>query len=155
MFLCNVCKKVGKSKKQGGFPVRSFTKAGASLQTRVFFQAPDQKPCNLYPRSFRCLTPTNEKIMQALLIGGGIIGLSAARYLHEAGWNVTVLEKGDGTDNCSFGNMGYLSPSHFVPLAAPGMIEQGFWWMFDQKSPFSVLARLTRALLDLVVYMMT
>ncbi|MEQ1746895.1 MAG: FAD-dependent oxidoreductase [Saprospiraceae bacterium] len=86
--------------------------------------------------------------MQALVIGGGIIGLSAARYLQEDDWEVTVLEKGDLTDNCSFGNMGYLSPSHFVPLAAPGMVEKGFWWMFDSKSPFYVRPGLRWGLVD-------
>lgn len=86
--------------------------------------------------------------MHALIIGGGIIGLSAARYLQEDGWAVTILEKGDLSDNCSFGNMGYLSPSHFVPLAAPGMIEQGILWMFKQKSPFYVRPQLRWDLLD-------
>ena len=76
--------------------------------------------------------------MKATIIGGGIIGLSTAYYLNEDGWDVTVLERGDLTDNCSFGNMGYLSPSHFVPLAAPGIISQGILWMFRQKSPFYV-----------------
>ncbi|MCC7244491.1 MAG: FAD-dependent oxidoreductase [Saprospiraceae bacterium] len=76
--------------------------------------------------------------MQAIVIGGGIIGLSSAYYLRQKGWNVTVLEKGDLKDNCSFGNMGYLSPSHFVPLAQPGIIGQGLLWMFQEKSPFYI-----------------
>jgi D-amino-acid dehydrogenase len=64
--------------------------------------------------------------------------LSTAWYLRQDGHEVTVLERGDLLDNCSFGNMGYLSPSHIVPLAAPGMIEQGITWMFNPKSPFYV-----------------
>jgi D-amino-acid dehydrogenase len=31
-----------------------------------------------------------------------------------------------------------IVPSHFIPLAAPGMIEQGIKWMFNSKSPFYV-----------------
>jgi D-amino-acid dehydrogenase len=86
--------------------------------------------------------------MQVVIIGGGIIGLSSAYYLSESGWDVTVLEKGDLRDNCSFGNMGYLSPSHLVPLAQPGIISQGLLWMFDIKSPFYVRPALSRALID-------
>ena len=86
--------------------------------------------------------------MKATIIGGGIIGLSTAYYLNEDGWDVTVLEKGDLSDNCSFGNMGYLSPSHFVPLAAPGIVSQGILWMFRQKSPFYVRPSLRWDLID-------
>ncbi|MBP6826100.1 MAG: FAD-dependent oxidoreductase [Saprospiraceae bacterium] len=86
--------------------------------------------------------------MKATIIGGGIIGLSAAYYLNEDDWDVTVLEKGDLSDNCSFGNMGYLSPSHFVPLAAPGIVSQGILWMFRQKSPFYVRPSLRWDLID-------
>jgi D-amino-acid dehydrogenase len=85
---------------------------------------------------------------KATVIGGGIIGLSAAYYLNEDGWDVTVLERGDLTDNCSFGNMGYLSPSHFVPLAQPGIVSQGILWMFRQKSPFYVRPSLRWDLID-------
>ena len=86
--------------------------------------------------------------MRACIIGGGIIGLSTAFYLRESGWEVTLLEKGDLSDNCSFGNMGYLSPSHFVPLAAPGMIAKGLLWMFDVKSPFYVRPSLRWDMMD-------
>ena len=75
---------------------------------------------------------------KAIIIGGGVIGLFSAYYLHKAGWEVDVLERGDLTDNCSFGNAGMITPSHFVPLASPGIVEQGIRWMFDSKSPFYV-----------------
>jgi len=75
---------------------------------------------------------------KVLIIGGGIVGLSSAYYLQKEGYEVTVLDKGDVADNCSFGNAGMIVPSHFVPLAAPGMISQGIRWMFNSKSPFYV-----------------
>ncbi|MBD1386021.1 FAD-dependent oxidoreductase [Mucilaginibacter rigui] len=75
---------------------------------------------------------------KAIIIGGGIIGLFSAYYLNKSGWEVEILEQGDLTDNASFGNAGMIVPSHFIPLAAPGMIEQGFRWMFNSKSPFYV-----------------
>ena len=86
--------------------------------------------------------------MQATIIGAGIIGLSTAYYLNEDGWDVTVLERGDLSDNCSFGNMGYLSPSHLVPLAQPGIVSQGITWMFSPKSPFYVRPSLRWDLVD-------
>ncbi|MBB6003565.1 FAD-binding oxidoreductase [Arcicella rosea] len=83
-----------------------------------------------------------------VVIGGGIIGLSTAYYLQKAGNQVTVIDKGDFSDNCSYGNAGYVCPSHFIPLAAPGIIWQGLKWMLNPKSPFYVKPSLNPALLD-------
>ena len=83
-----------------------------------------------------------------IIIGGGIIGLSSAYYLQKSGWDVTVLDKSDFNDNCSYGNMGYVCPSHFIPLAAPGIIKQGLKWMWNSKSPFYVQPRLNGALIN-------
>ena len=76
--------------------------------------------------------------MKAIMIGGGIIGLCSAYYLKKSGWDVVVVDKTDMLDSCSYGNLGMIVPSHFIPLAAPGMISQGIKWMFDHKSPFYV-----------------
>jgi D-amino-acid dehydrogenase len=85
---------------------------------------------------------------KVLIIGGGIVGLTSAYYLQKKGYEVTILDKGDITDNCSFGNAGMIVPSHFVPLAAPGMIKQGIRWMFDSKSPFYVRPSLNANLIN-------
>lgn len=77
-----------------------------------------------------------------IIIGGGFIGLCSAYYLQKAGQQVTVIERNDITDGCSFGNMGYMSPSHFVPLASPGIIAEGFKYMLSSSSPFYIKPRL-------------
>lgn len=79
--------------------------------------------------------------MHAVVIGGGIIGLFSAWYLQEAGWKVTVVDRGDMLTGCSYGNAGMITPSHFVPLAAPGVLKQGIRWMFSRSSPFSIRPR--------------
>ena len=84
---------------------------------------------------------------QVLIIGGGIIGLSSAFYLQKEGYAVTVVDQGDLSDGCSYGNAGYICPSHFVPLAAPGIIGQGIKWMFNSKSPFYIQPRLNGELI--------
>lgn len=83
-----------------------------------------------------------------LVIGGGIIGLSSAFYLQQAGHKVTVLDKGDFSDNCSYGNAGYVCPSHFIPLATPGIVWKGLKWMFNSRSPFYVRPSLDSSLID-------
>lgn len=83
-----------------------------------------------------------------VVIGGGIIGLSSAYYLQKAGHSVTVLDKSDFMDNCSYGNCGYVCPSHFIPLATPGIVRQGLKWMLNSQSPFYVQPRLSRSLID-------
>lgn len=82
------------------------------------------------------------------IIGGGIIGLCSAYYLKKAGHDVTIIDRGNLEDGCSMGNAGMIVPSHFIPLAAPGMISKGIRWMFNSKSPFYVRPRLSSALLQ-------
>ena len=78
-----------------------------------------------------------------VIVGGGIVGLSAAYELLRRGRSVVLLEKGAADhDSCSLGNAGMIVPSHFVPLAAPGMVALGLKWMFDRESPFWVRPRL-------------
>jgi D-amino-acid dehydrogenase len=83
-----------------------------------------------------------------LIIGAGVIGLSTAYYLARRGCRVTVLDREPAPrDGCSFGNAGMIVPSHFVPLAAPGMVALGLKWMWNPESPFYVKPRLNAELL--------
>ena len=60
-----------------------------------------------------------------IICGGGVIGLSCAYYLAREGWRVTVVERNaEGADSCAHGSAGYISPSHVIPLAAPGMYDE-------------------------------
>ncbi|MGE8554963.1 MAG: NAD(P)/FAD-dependent oxidoreductase [Chryseobacterium jejuense] len=85
---------------------------------------------------------------KALIIGAGIAGLSSAYYLLQKGWQVEILEQNDLSNNCSYGNAGMIVPSHFTPLAAPGVVAQGIRWMFDSKSPFYVKPSLSTQLVS-------
>jgi len=78
---------------------------------------------------------------QILIIGGGIIGLCSAYFLQKEGHNVTILDKSDISSGASFINAGYITPSHIVPLASPGMISKGIKWMFNPSSPFYIKPR--------------
>ncbi|CAN5637379.1 FAD-dependent oxidoreductase [soil metagenome] len=76
--------------------------------------------------------------MKAIVIGSGIIGLCSAYYLLQEGYEVTVIDKETGSANCSSGNLGMIVPSHFVPLASPGIISKGLKWLLNSKSPFYI-----------------
>lgn len=83
-----------------------------------------------------------------LIVGGGIVGLCIAYYCSRKGHRVTLIERGGpNRDGCSFVNAGMVVPSHFVPLASPGMVRLGLRWMWNPESPFYVKPRLSTDLL--------
>jgi len=83
-----------------------------------------------------------EMSRRVVIIGGGIIGLCSAYYAAGRGHRVTVLDRNpEQRDGCSFGNAGMIVPSHFVPLAAPGMVALGLKWMWNPESPFYIKPR--------------
>ncbi len=82
-----------------------------------------------------------ERDADVAIIGGGAIGLWAAYFLHRQGREVVVLDRDGIGAGCSWGNAGYVSPSHVVPLAAPGVVTQGLGWLLDPESPFYIRPR--------------
>jgi len=85
---------------------------------------------------------------QVVVVGAGIIGLCVAYYSAKRGHRVVVVDRNAPVrDGCSFGNAGMVVPSHFTPLAAPGMVALGLKWMWNPRSPFYIKPRLNRDLL--------
>jgi D-amino-acid dehydrogenase len=64
--------------------------------------------------------------MKALILGGGIVGVTTAYFLAKAGHEVTLLEEKDGLGlEASAGNAGIIAPGHsfaWASPAAPGML---------------------------------
>jgi len=86
---------------------------------------------------------------RVVIIGSGVIGLCTAYYCARRGFKVTLVERRPAQrDGCSFGNAGMIVPSHFIPLAAPGMIALGLKWMWNPASPFYIKPRLDADLFD-------
>jgi len=72
------------------------------------------------------------------IIGGGIIGLSTAYFLQKEGCEVTIIDRSNMDGGASYTNAGYICPSHFIPLAAPGVVRSGLRWMLDASSPLYI-----------------
>ena len=65
-----------------------------------------------------------------LVVGAGAIGVAAAYALAERGAGVLVVEaRGAPGAECSHGNAGLISPSHCIPLAAPGLLRRVPGWL--------------------------
>jgi len=76
-----------------------------------------------------------------IIIGGGIIGIMSAYYLRKAGHQVTIVDKTAMRSGCSYMNAGLITPSHFIPFAAPGMIKKGLKYLLSPSGPFYLSPR--------------
>ena len=85
---------------------------------------------------------------KVVIIGGGIMGVCSAYFLKKEGHEVTLIDKSNFSKGASFVNAGYITPSHIISLAAPGIITKGLKWMFNPASPFYVKPRLDKDFLQ-------
>ncbi|MDX1470756.1 MAG: FAD-dependent oxidoreductase, partial [Flavobacteriaceae bacterium] len=87
---------------------------------------------------------------EVIIVGGGIIGLCSAYYLQQSGHQVTIIDQSNMDAGASYVNAGYLSPSHIIPLSAPGVMKKGLRWMFNPSSPLYIKPRLDKNFLNWV-----
>lgn len=77
------------------------------------------------------------------VVGGGVIGLTTAYALIQAGHSVTLVEREDHVgEQASFGNGGQLSYRYVRPLADAGIPLEALSWMLQPDSPISLQLRL-------------
>lgn len=76
------------------------------------------------------------------IIGGGISGICSAYYLHKSGYKVSIFEANKIGEECSYGNAGFIVPSHFETLPSPAILKKGLKWMLNPNSPFFLKPKL-------------
>ena len=80
-----------------------------------------------------------------VVVGAGMVGIACAHYLTEAGYRVTVIDRSTIAGACSEGNLGYICPSHVLPLTEPGAIGTAMRSFFDSEAAFRFAPRLSLA----------
>ncbi|MDA5557698.1 NAD(P)/FAD-dependent oxidoreductase [Shimia sp. MMG029] len=78
---------------------------------------------------------------EIVVIGAGIVGISAALELQSRGHQVTVLDRKGVAAETSQGNAGAFAYTDIVPLATPGIMRKAPKWLFDPLGPLSVPPR--------------
>ena len=74
--------------------------------------------------------------MHVIVLGAGVIGVTTAWHLREAGCEVTVIEReADVAQATSLGNAGVIAPGYVTPWAAPGMPGKILKYLFKPASP--------------------
>jgi D-amino-acid dehydrogenase len=77
--------------------------------------------------------------MKVLVLGGGVIGVSSAYFLAQAGHEVELVERQSGPAlETSFANAGEVSPGYSAPWAGPGVPIKAIKWMLMQHSPLVI-----------------
>lgn len=85
--------------------------------------------------------------MKVLVLGGGVIGITTAWYLAEAGHEVTVVDRRpEPAMETSFANGGQISATSANPWAAPGMPLTALKWLFQPHAPLVLRPRLDPAM---------
>ena len=84
--------------------------------------------------------------MKVLVLGSGVIGVTSAYYLAEAGHEVEVVDRQSGPAlETSFANAGEVSPGYASPWAGPGIPIKAIKWLLMKHGPLVVRPKLDPA----------
>jgi D-amino-acid dehydrogenase len=93
--------------------------------------------------------------MKIVVLGAGVIGVTSAYYLAEAGHEVVLIDRQPGPGlETSFANAGEISPGYASPWAAPGIPVKALRWLFMHHAPLILKLRFDPAMLRWVFAML-
>jgi len=93
--------------------------------------------------------------MKIAILGSGVIGVTSAWYLAEAGHEVVVIDRQDGPAlETSFANAGEISPGYASPWAAPGIPMKAVRWLMMEHAPLILRPHADMAMLRWLVAML-
>jgi D-amino-acid dehydrogenase len=72
------------------------------------------------------------------VIGAGMVGVAAARWLQRDGHEVTLIDPQPPGQGASFGNAGCFNPSSVVPIAMPGTLKKVPGYLMDPLGPLRI-----------------
>ena len=76
--------------------------------------------------------------MKVVVIGAGVIGLSAALMAQARGLTVTVVDRQGPASGASAGNAGAFAFTDILPLASPGILKRAPKWLLDPLGPLTI-----------------
>lgn len=86
--------------------------------------------------------------MKVAVLGSGVIGVTSAWYLAEAGHDVVVIDRQPGPAlETSFANAGEISPGYASPWAAPGIPQKAIRWLLMRHAPLILQPAIDREML--------
>lgn len=75
---------------------------------------------------------------EVIVVGAGVVGLSAALALQARGRSVSVLDREGPAAGASAGNAGAFAFTDILPLASPGILRKAPKWLIDPLGPLTV-----------------
>lgn len=77
-------------------------------------------------------------MQQVCVIGAGVIGLTSALALQDAGCEVTLIDSQPPGSGCSKGNAGHFATEQVFPLAQPSLLWQLPKMLLDPLGPLAI-----------------
>jgi D-amino-acid dehydrogenase len=93
--------------------------------------------------------------VKVAVLGGGVVGVTTAYYLAQAGHEVVVVDRQAGPAlETSFANAGEISPGYASPWAAPGIPQKAIKWLMMKHAPLILRPQLDGEMLAWLVSML-